>query len=239
MAPEAILEVDKIVGGYGRLEVLHGVSLAARQGQISAIIGPNGAGKSTLLKILAGVLKPFSGRISFHGQEISGLPPHGLLRKGIMYMPQGPRIFPRLSVRENLQMGGYSLARRSAVEEGLAQIDRLFPELRQHQARLAGTLSGGQRAMVSFGMAMMSRPQVILLDEPSAGLAPRVLASVFDHIADLNAGGMTFLIVEQNIRKVMEIAHEVYIVDRGQTVFTGPPAQLTSRQELMRLYLRL
>lgn len=239
MAPEVILQVDNGVGGYGRLEVLHGVSLAAQQGQITAIIGPNGAGKSTLLKILAGVLKPFSGHVRFHDGEVTGLPPHAMLRKGIMYIPQGPRVFPRLSVRENLQMGGYSLSGRAALQEGVEQIYRLFPELRQHQAQLAGTLSGGQRAMVNFGMAMMSRPQIILLDEPSAGLAPKVLANVFHHIADLNARGMTFLIVEQNIRKVMEIAHQVYIIDKGRSVFTGPPTELKTRQELMRLYLRL
>ena len=239
MAPEVILQLEEAVGGYGRMEVLHGVSLAAQQGQITAIIGPNGAGKSTLLKILAGVLKPFSGRIKYHGQEVTGLAPHTLLRKGIMYMPQGPRVFPRLKVRENLQMGGYSLARKSMLKESLEQVYRLFPELSQHRTRLAGTLSGGQRAMLNFGMAMMSRPQIILLDEPSAGLAPKVLADVFHHIADLKASGMTFLIVEQNIRKVMEIAQQVYIIDKGQTVFNGPPTELNSRHELMRLYLRL
>lgn len=239
MAPEVILQADHIVGGYGRVVVLHGVSVAAQRGQIMAIIGPNGSGKSTLLKILAGALNPFSGRITFHGEDITGLAPHILLRKGIMYMPQGPRVFPRLSVRENLQMGGYSLPTKAAVQEGLERVYRLFPELGHQQARWAATLSGGQRAMVSFGMAMVSRPQVILLDEPSAGLAPRALSSVFDHIKELNARGMVFVIVEQNIRKVMELAHQVYIIDRGRNVFVGPPTELMSRQDLMRLYLRL
>ena len=237
--PEAILEVEDSVAGYGRMEILHGVSLVAREGQITAIIGPNGAGKSTLLKILAGELKPTSGHIRFRGQEVTGLAPHTLLHKGIVYMPQGPRVFPKLTVRENLLMGGYSLPSGEAVEGGLEQVYGLFPKLREHQGRMAGALSGGQRAMVNFGMAMMCRPEIILLDEPSAGLAPKILVTVFRHIKDLNTSGITFLIVEQNIRKVMEIAHHVYILDKGKAAFAGPPTQLRSRQELMRLYLGL
>lgn len=237
---ESLLTVETLVAGYGRLEILHGVSLIVETGSIVGIIGPNGSGKSTLLKTIAGFLPPQQGRIHFGGLDITGLTPHEILRRGIMFMPQGQRIFPRLTVQENLQMGGYSLSKTTEVNQRIAAVFRLFPILQEKAQQLAGELSGGQQTMVSFGMAMMSRPRLILLDEPSAGLAPRIIQTVFERIEELNQGeGMTFLIVEQNIRKIMEVADHIYILDQGENVFSGKPEEMRSREELMTLYLHL
>ena len=237
---EPLLTVENLVAGYGRLEILHGVSLSVEAGSVTGIIGPNGSGKSTLLKTIAGFLTPQRGQIRFRGTDITGLTPHEILRHGVMFMPQGQRIFPRLTVQENLQMGGYSLAQSTEVNQRMRSVFRLFPILQEKAHQLAGELSGGQQAMVSFGMAMMSHPRLILLDEPSAGLAPRIIQTVFERIAELNQGeGMTFLIVEQNIRKIMEVADTIYILDKGENVFSGRPEEMRSREELMALYLHL
>lgn len=234
-----MLKTENIVSGYGSLEILHGLSIEAKRGQITAIIGPNGSGKSTLLRTIAGILRPFSGRIILQGEDITGLTAHNVLQKGMMFMPQGQRIFPKLTVLDNLRMGGYSLASKAEVDNGVQEIYKMFPVLREKRLQLAGELSGGQQAMVSLGMAMMSRPDIILLDEPSTGLAPKLVESVFERIIGLNEQGMTFLIVEQNIRRIMKVANHAYIVDKGCKVFGGSPEEIKSKQELMDLYFPL
>lgn len=234
-----MLKTENIVSGYGSLEILHGLSIEAKRGQITAVIGPNGSGKSTLLRTIAGILRPFSGRIILQGEDITGLTAHNVLQKGMMFMPQGQRIFPKLTVLDNLRMGGYSLASKAEVDNGVQEIYKMFPVLREKRLQLAGELSGGQQAMVSLGMAMMSRPDIILLDEPSTGLAPKLVESVFERIIGLNEQGMTFLIVEQNIRRIMKVANHAYIVDKGCKVFGGSPEEIKSKQELMDLYFPL
>jgi len=234
-----VLKTENIVSGYGSLEILHGLSIEAKRGQITAVIGPNGSGKSTLMRTIAGILRPFSGRIILRGEDITGLTAHNVLQKGMMFMPQGQRIFPKLTVLDNLRMGGYSLASKAEVDNGVQEIYKMFPVLREKRLQLAGELSGGQQAMVSLGMAMMSRPDIILLDEPSTGLAPKLVESVFERIIGLNEQGMTFLIVEQNIRRIMKVANHAYIIDKGRKVFGGSPEEINSKQELMDLYFPL
>ena len=234
-----MLKTENIVSGYGSLEILHGLSIESKRGQITAVIGPNGSGKSTLLRTIAGILRPFSGRIILQGEDITGLTAHNVLQKGMMFMPQGQRIFPKLTVLDNLRMGGYSLASKAEVDNGVQEIYKMFPVLREKRLQLAGELSGGQQAMVSLGMAMMSRPDIILLDEPSTGLAPKLVESVFERIIGLNEQGMTFLIVEQNIRRIMKVANHAYIIDKGCKVFAGSPEEIKSKQELMDLYFTL
>ena len=234
-----MLKTENIISGYGDLEILHELSIEAKRGQITAIIGPNGSGKSTLLRSIAGILRPFSGRIILRGEDITGSTAHNVLRKGMMFMPQGQRIFPKLTVLDNLRMGGYSLASKAEVDKGVQEIYKMFSVLREKRLQLAGELSGGQQAMVSLGMAMMSRPDIILLDEPSTGLAPKLVESIFERITGLNEQGMTFLIVEQNIRKIMKVANDAYIIDKGRKVFGGSPEEIKSKQELMDLYFPL
>jgi branched-chain amino acid transport system ATP-binding protein len=231
------LEVTDLRAGYGEIEVLRGLSLAARQGQIVSIIGANGAGKSTLLKTIFGIVRPTDGAVRFEGQVISGLSPLHILRKGITYVPEGRANFPAMTVQENLEMGAYT---RSDSRQVRAEIDALcqrFTILREKRHTPAGNLSGGQQQMVELAIALMLRPRVMLIDEPTLGLAPILVKEVFAIIQEINASGTTILLVEQNARRALEISHYGYVLELGRIRFEGTPDLLMHNEEVHRAYL--
>lgn len=238
MAEQApCLEVTDLHAGYGEIEVLRGLSLAARQGQIVSIIGANGAGKSTLLKTIFGIVKPAGGEVRFEGQVISGLSPLHILRKGITYVPEGRANFPAMTVQENLEMGAYT---RSDSRQVRAEIDTLcqrFTILREKRHTPAGNLSGGQQQMVELAIALMLRPRVMLIDEPTLGLAPILVKEVFAIIQEINASGTTILLVEQNAKRALEISHYGYVLELGRIRFEGTPDLLMHNEEVHRAYL--
>jgi branched-chain amino acid transport system ATP-binding protein len=222
---------------YGAIEALRGVDIDVRQGEIVTLIGANGAGKSTLLMTVCGNPPPRAGRIRFEGADIGGLSPHAIARLGIAQVPEGRRIFPRMSVLENLQLGAV-LADPAWFQDDLETCYGLFPVLRERQAQRAGTLSGGEQQMLAIGRALMGRPRLLLLDEPSLGLAPLVIRRIFDVIAELNRSrGMTILLVEQNAFHALKLAHRGYVLAQGQVVLAGTGAELLSNAEVRAAYL--
>jgi len=232
LAPEA-LRVSDVSAGYGGLPALHGVSLEVRPGEIVALVGANGAGKSTLLKCIAGLLKPWSGAIAFEGRGIGGLPAHRVVRTGVACVPEGRRLFLRLSVRENLMVGAYTQRDTGALDEVLA----LFPLLRERESQLAGTLSGGEQQMLAIGRALMSRPRLLLLDEPSLGIAPRIVARIYENLAAINRRGVTVLLVEQNVRAALACAARAYVLQTGRVVQQGTAAELLESDLVRKAFL--
>ena len=233
----ALLSVEKLVGGYGAAdEILKGITLDLPDRAMAAIVGPNGAGKSTLLKAIAGLLRPKSGRILLGGDLVSGLPPRAVAARGVAFVPQEANIFASLSVRENLEMGGY-LEPRAKVAEGVARLFDRFPMLAEKRRRAARTLSGGQRQILAMGMALMVAPRLLLLDEPSAGLSPKAAGELFDTIAAIHAEGTAILMVEQNALEALSIAeHGIVLVD-GRLARTGAARALAEDPETRRLFL--
>ena len=222
---------------YGAIEALRGVDLTVKQGEIVALIGANGAGKSTLLMSLCGRPRPRQGRILFEGQDITDLPTHQIVRLGIAQSPEGRRVFPRMSVLENLQMGALT-SDKKFFKDDLAKIYQLFPRLLERQTQRAGTLSGGEQQMLAIGRALMSRPRLLLLDEPSLGLAPLIVRQIFDAIAMLNREqGMTVFLVEQNACQALKLAHRGYVLVNGQITLTGAGADLLANPEIRAAYL--
>jgi len=232
-----ILEVNDVVSGYGRLEILHGVSVSVPETKTVALIGPNGAGKSTLLKTIFGYIKPKRGSITFNGEDITGLKPNKILRKGITYVPQGRSVFPYMTVLENLRMGAYINKDSSQFKEALNEVIRMFPILKERKNQMAGTLSGGEQRMLELGRALMLRPKLILLDEPSLGLAPKLVDDTYRTINEIGDMGVTLLIVEQNVRKVLIVADYAYVLDLGKKAFEGTSEHLLSSDRLKSLYL--
>ncbi|MGH2377172.1 MAG: ABC transporter ATP-binding protein [Candidatus Limnocylindria bacterium] len=234
-----VLEATGIEAGYTDVNILHGVHVTVPEGAIVAIVGPNGAGKSTLLKAIYGLVRPRAGRVVLRhdGQEtdITGLAPHRITALGMNYVPQLQNVFPGLSVRENLEMGTYRDPRR--FRERSETVHQLFPILRERARQAAGTLSAGQRQMVAFARALMSGPRVLLLDEPSAGLAPIVVDEVFDTIGRINATGIAILIVEQNARRSLAMAQQAYVLDMGRDRFEGTGTELLADPRVLDLYL--
>ena len=222
---------------YGAIEALRGVDLTVKQGEIVALIGANGAGKSTLLRSICGHPRPRQGRILFEGQDITDLPTHQIVRLGIAQSPEGRRVFPRMSVLENLQMGALT-SDKKFFKDDLAKIYQLFPRLLERQGQRAGTLSGGEQQMLAIGRALMSRPRLLLLDEPSLGLAPLIVRQIFDAIAMLNREqGMTVFLVEQNACQALKLAHRGYVLVNGQITLTGAGADLLANPEIRAAYL--
>ena len=232
MAAEA-LRVDGLTAGYAGLPALHGVSLEVRPGEMVALVGANGAGKSTLLKCIAGLLRPWSGAIAFEGRAIEGLPAHKVVRTGVACVPEGRRLFGRLSVRENLMVGAYAQPDAGALDEVLA----LFPLLRERGAQLAGTLSGGEQQMLAIGRALMSRPRLLLLDEPSLGIAPRMVAHIYQNLAAINRLGVTVLLVEQNVRAALALAGRAYVLQTGRVVQEGAARELIESDLVRKAFL--
>lgn len=235
---EHILEIRDLSAGYGTVEVLHDVDMDVEAGKITGLIGPNGTGKSTLLKSIIGIADITAGEIRYQGAPLGTVETSELVRRGITYMPQGTRVFPRLTVRENLRLGGY-VVDDDEFEDGLEAVYDLYPVLEEKSRQKAGNLSGGQQTMLSFGMALVNNPQLILLDEPSAGLAPDLVEDLFAQIQRLRDTGIPFLIVEQSVRALLENCDHVYVIEQGTVVFDGPPAEVRERDDLIEMYLAL
>ncbi len=230
-----ILTAENITSGYTEVDILQCVSMQVKSGEIVAIIGPNGAGKSTLLKTIFGLLHPRQGKITLNDKTITGLRPYKIVQSGISYVPQVKNVFPSLTIQENLEMGAF--IRRDDYSSRLEEVYALFPILYERRAMRAGLLSGGQRQMVAMGRALMLDPQVLLLDEPSSGLAPRLVAMIFEKILEINATGVSIVIVEQNAKEALKMSHHGYVLAMGKNVLDGPGQALLNNEEVGRLYL--
>lgn len=233
-----LLHVEQLSSGYHRVPVLNEVSLHVREGEMVAVIGPNGAGKTTLLKTISGLIPPTSGRIFFNGQEISGQPPHVINRMGIAHVPEGGRLFPNMSVMENLLMGAYG--HRDVLKTGvLDELFELFPRLKERRLQLARTLSGGERQMLAIARGMASRPRLLMLDEPSLGLAPVLVEAIYDRLRVLRERGLTILLVEQNVHHALSLADRGYVLENGRIVLEGSCAELSRNPHIRQHYLGL
>ncbi|HEX8908426.1 MAG TPA: ABC transporter ATP-binding protein [Anaeromyxobacteraceae bacterium] len=231
-----MLEIEDLHVFYGEIHALKGAALTVRRGEIVAVLGSNGAGKTTTLKTISGLLAPRRGRIVLEGRQLSGVPPHEVVLRGIAHVPEGRRIFNRLSVRENLAMGAY-LRRDDGVPADLGKVFALFPVLRERLDQVAGTLSGGEQQMLAIGRALMASPRLLLLDEPSMGLAPVLVERIFETIADINRQGTTILLVEQNAAMALAIAHRGYVLEAGTIALSGTAAELAENPDVRRAYL--
>jgi branched-chain amino acid transport system ATP-binding protein len=233
-----MLEIKNLVVGYGAITALQGISLSAPAGGIVSLIGANGAGKTTTLKTLSGLLKPKSGEIFYDGKNITGLPPHQIVKLGLSHVPEGRMIFANLTVLENLQLGAYLQTDRQIVRRELDHVFSLFPRLNERVKQVAGTLSGGEQQMLAIGRALMSRPKMLLLDEPSLGLAPLLVKTIFEKIIEINREqGLTILLVEQNANLALEISHSGYVLETGKVVLSGDSAALRQNPQVKRAYL--
>ena len=236
MASDRVLDVRDLQAAYNGVRALRGVSLNVRQGEFVALIGPNGAGKSTLLNCLSGVLRPTAGTVEYRGRRIDGLAPWSVAHLGLLQVPEGRQILPNLTVRENLSLGATALHDRTPTHS-LQDIERMFPILAERREQRAGSLSGGQQQMLAIGRALMGGPQLLLLDEPSLGLAPLIVSQVFDALQALNRAGLTILLVEQNARLALEVTDRAYVIEQGQVVAQGPSAELSSDASVLAHYL--
>jgi branched-chain amino acid transport system ATP-binding protein len=233
-----MLEIKNLQVSYGAIAALHGISLSVNAGSIVTLIGANGAGKTTTLKTISGLLKPKSGEILYDGKNIAGLPPHQIVARGISHVPEGRMIFVNLTVLENLQLGAYLQSDRQAVRRELAHVFNLFPRLQEREKQIAGTLSGGEQQMLAIGRALMSKPKLLLLDEPSLGLAPLLVKTIFEKIVEINRErGLTILLVEQNANLALEISHSGYVLETGKVVLSGDSASLRQNPQVQSAYL--
>ena len=233
----AILEIEHIHSFYGHIHALKDVSLVVEKGEIVTLIGANGAGKSTTLKTISGLQRPRLGSVRFEGEELTKYPPHEIVGKGVVQVPEGRRIFGRLSVLENLELGAFSVNDRRRISDNLKKIFSLFPRLEERSRQVAGTLSGGEQQMLATGRALMSNPRVLLLDEPSMGLAPVLVDSIFDTIRQLHAGGTTILLVEQNARMALQVAGRGYVLQTGAVVLSDTAENLRQNEMVRQAYL--
>ena len=232
-----MLAVREIDAAYGKVRILNGVSLEVEPGEIVSIIGPNGAGKSTVLKAVMGILKPTRGGVVFDGEEITGLRTDLVVHRGIAYVPQGRIVFKAMSVVENLEMGAYTVKDKAQMRRTMEQVFAVFPRLGERRNQKAGTMSGGEQQMLAMGRALMVEPRLVLMDEPSLGLAPQFVEMVFNKLQELKASGMTLLLVEQNAVKSLSISDRGYVLELGRNRFTGSGADLLADERVRRLYL--
>jgi neutral amino acid transport system ATP-binding protein len=231
----ALLAVEDLVAGYvPEIDILTGVKFTVREGEIVTLIGPNGAGKSTLIKSIFGLLPPRRGRVVLRGEDLTGLRPHSITRRGMSYVPQLDNIFQSLTVQENLEMGALD---QSKAKEGMARVYDFFPRLGERRTQTAGTMSGGERQMLAMGRALMPDPQVLLLDEPSAGLAPAFVEAIFERVEEINRHGVTIVMVEQNARRALGMSDRGYVLDVGQNRFEGRGSELLEDPKVAELYL--
>ncbi len=230
-----MLRVQDLVTAYGKIEALKGVSLEVAQGSITCLLGPNGAGKTTLMMTVAGLLKPRSGSIRFLDRDIASLPPHAIVSRGIALVPENRLVFPGMNVLENLRAGAYQ--RSDAFDEDIDRVFTRFPRLKERSAQLAGTLSGGEQQMLAVARALMSRPKLLLMDEPSLGLAPLVVEEIFRIIAELHREGSTIFLVEQNAHMALRVAQHFFLIEQGRVTFSGDPGSLAEDEVIRRAYL--
>lgn len=232
-----MLRLKSVHSYYSNVHVLKGISLHVRPGELVALIGANGAGKTTTLKTISGLVKARRGEVGFRGADIAGLAPNKIVRKGLSLVPEGRQIFAKMTVWANLELGGYLLRNREAVKERIENLTALFPILGERKNQLAGTLSGGEQQMLAIGRALMGRPRLLLLDEPSLGLAPIMAHRVFKSIARLRDAGMTILLVEQNARAALHISDRAYVMETGKIIMEGPSEELLNHNQIKRAYL--
>jgi ABC-type branched-subunit amino acid transport system ATPase component len=230
-----VLETRALVTGYGEVEILHGVSVSVCSGEMVAVIGPNGAGKSTLLKAIFGLLPVQAGAVLLNGSDVTARPPDQLVQNGLSYVPQVENVFPSLTIQENLEMGAF--IRRNGVRERMDEVFRLFPDLAQRKAESTGKLSGGQRQMLALARGLMLDPKVLLLDEPSAGLSPKLVGAIFERINLINEAGTAVLLVEQNAREALSVCRRGYVLAMGRNRLEGEASSLLDNEEVGRLYL--
>ena len=234
---EIMLKIDNIHVYYGAIHALKGVSLEVHKGEIVTLIGANGAGKSTTLRTVSGLLAPKSGAIHFLGENIAGMPAHEIVKHGISQVPEGRRIFAEMSVQENLEMGAFTRKDKAGVEKDFEIVYNRFPRLKERRKQQAGTLSGGEQQMLAMGRALMSRPKLLLLDEPSMGLAPLLIKEIFSIIEDINREGTTVLLVEQNANMALSIAHRAYVMETGRITLQGAAKELAASEDVRKAYL--
>jgi branched-chain amino acid transport system ATP-binding protein len=234
-----MLAVRDLDAGYGSLQALWGITLDVKAGEIVAVIGANGAGKTTLLRSITGLLPPARGEVVFEDEVISRLPPNRIVGRGLALVPEGRKVFPHMTVQENLEMGAYLPGARAKLAAGMAEVTRLFPRLGERSRQLAGTLSGGEQQMLAIGRALMSRPRALLLDEPSLGLAPLLVKEIFRIIQAINRQGTTILLVEQNVRQALEVAGRAYVLETGRIRLSGAGRELLRSPHVRKAYLGL
>ena len=232
-----LLELKNVEAAYGNIKALKGINLSVPEGKIVTLIGANGAGKSTTMKTIMGIMKPIAGDILFKGESIAGMKTHNIVKKGVVLVPEGRQILQNMSVCENLEMGAYQRKDPEGIKEDLSKVFERFPRLFERQNQFGGTLSGGEQQMLAIGRAVMAKPEVMLLDEPSMGLAPLVVQQIFDVIRDINKMGTTVLLVEQNARKALQIADYAYVMETGRIVMEGPAQEVASNPDVMAAYL--
>lgn len=232
-----LLELKNVEAAYGNIKALKGINLSVEEGKIVTLIGANGAGKSTTMKTIMGVMKPVSGDILFKGESLAGKKPYNIVSAGVVLVPEGRQILQNMTVRENLELGAYQRKDKDGIRDDMARVFERFPRLFERQNQFGGTLSGGEQQMLAIGRAMMARPQLMLLDEPSMGLAPLVVQQIFDVVKDINKMGTTVLLVEQNARKALQIADYAYVMETGKIVMEGPAAEVAGNSDVMAAYL--
>jgi branched-chain amino acid transport system ATP-binding protein len=232
----ARLDIDGVFAGYDRADVLEGVTLAVEPGRISCLLGANGSGKTTLIRAILGLTPPRAGRIGLDGRDITGLATHQVIAAGIACIPEGRKVFPKFTVEENLRAGAYQESSEAVTRERIAEIYRIFPRLSERRAQLAGTMSGGEQAMVSIGRGLMRAPKLLLIDEPSLGLSPLLVKENFNIIRRINERGITVFLVEQNVHQTLAIAHFGYVLSKGRVVASGPSQELAARPEVREAY---
>jgi branched-chain amino acid transport system ATP-binding protein len=233
----ALLEIDAVDTYYGRVQALHGVSLTVDEGEVVTLIGSNGAGKTTTLRTICGLNRPARGHVRLRGTEISGLSPDRVVTRGIGHAPEGRRVFARMSVRDNLFLGAYIRKDAAGIRSDEDRVFNFFPRLRERRSQIAGTLSGGEQQMLAIGRALMSRPKVLLLDEPSLGLAPILVDTIFQVIREINSQGTTILLIEQNAAKALQVANRGYVLETGRIVKEGTSKALLESPDVQRAYL--
>ena len=233
----SMLKIEDINVFYGAIHAIKGVSLEVNQGEIVTLIGANGAGKSTILRTVSGLLKPKEGTISFEDSVISGMPAHEIVAKGISQVPEGRRIFAEMTVMENLELGAFTRKDKAGIKEDLEVVFTRFPRLKERMTQDAGTLSGGEQQMLAMGRALMSRPRLLLLDEPSMGLAPLLIKEIFNIIVDINKAGTTVLLVEQNANMALSIAHRAFVLETGRITLSGDAKELAASEDVRKAYL--
>ena len=232
-----LLSVESLSVHYGAIQALHGVSISVEDGEIVTLIGANGAGKSTTLRAVSGLCRCTGGRIVFNGHDLAGLAPHKILRLGLAQVPEGRGIFPNLTVDENLDLGAFARKEAKEVAKDRDRVFSLFPRLSERLKQRAGTLSGGEQQMLAIGRALLARPRVMLLDEPSLGLAPQLVQTIFRIIREINAAGTTIFLVEQNAHMALQVAHRAYVLEVGKVVMSGDAKQLAASDEVKKAYL--
>ena len=232
-----MLKIDNINVYYGAIHALKGISVDVKEGEIVTLIGANGAGKSTILRTISGLLKPKTGEIIFEGKNIAGKAAQDIVKMSISQVPEGRRVFANMTVMENLELGAYIRTDSKGIKEDLDKVFGRFPKLAERRSQLAGTMSGGEQQMLAMGRALMSRPRLLLLDEPSMGLAPLLVREIFSIVKDINASGTTVLLVEQNAHMALSIAHRAYVLETGRIILSGPAKELAASEEIRKAYL--